>query len=290
VAVRSYALPEPPPPLAWSWLVDAALAEDLGPGDATSIALLDAERSGSARIEAREPLVACGLVVAAAVFERCGAVLDPLLADGEPADAGQWMARVDGPARGILAGERTALNFLQRLCGIATLTDRYCRAVAGTRARILDTRKTLPGWRLLDKWAVRCGGGTNHRFGLFDGILIKDNHVAAVGSVADAVKRAREKGLASLRVQVEVESLEQARAAIDAGADLLLVDNQPPETIAEIVRMAQGRVPIEASGGVTLESVAAIARSGVDRISIGALTHSAPAADIALEWIAPSSS
>jgi nicotinate-nucleotide pyrophosphorylase (carboxylating) len=270
--------------------VDAALAEDLGPGDATSNALLAPERQGSARIEARSPLVACGLVVAAAVFDRCGALLEPLVADGEHADAGQWLARVDGPARAILAGERTALNFLQRLCGIATQTERYCRAVAGTPARIVDTRKTLPGWRLLDKWAVRCGGGTNHRFGLFDGILIKDNHVAAVGSVADAVKRARENALASLRIQVEVESLEQARAAIDAGADLLLVDNQPPETIAEIVRLAKGRLPIEASGGVTLDTVAAIARTGVDRISIGALTHSVPAADIALEWNAPSSS
>jgi nicotinate-nucleotide pyrophosphorylase (carboxylating) len=190
----------------------------------------------------------------------------------------------------MLTAERTALNFLQRLSGIATHTARFVAAVRGTSARIVDTRKTTPGWRTLEKYAVRCGGGTNHRSGLYDGILIKDNHIAAVGCVGDAVKRARERGHGGLRIQVEVVSRAMAREALDAGADLLLVDNQPPATIAAIVADVAGRVPVEASGGVHLENVAEIARTGVDRISIGALTHSAPAVDIALEWSAPSAS
>jgi nicotinate-nucleotide pyrophosphorylase (carboxylating) len=270
----------------WDWLVDAALDEDLGSaGDVTSEALLPADATGSARIEARHAVVVSGLAVAGRVFERCGARLEAERADGEELGPGDVLARVSGPARALLAGERSALNFLQRLCGIATQTRRYCAQVRGTQAAIVDTRKTTPGWRALEKYAVRCGGGTNHRIGLFDGILIKDNHIAAVGDVGSAVRRARERGPFSLRVLVEVESLAMAQAALDAGADALLVDNQPVPVVAQIVQLCAGRgVDVEASGGITLDNVAAYAKAGVDRISIGALTHSAPAADLGLEW------
>ena len=268
----------------------AALDEDIGPGDATSAALIPADLAGAAHIEAREELVLCGLALAAEVFARCGAVLEPLMHDGAELEAGAHVARLRGPARAILAGERTALNFVQQLSGIATHTRAFCRAVADTGATIVDTRKTTPGWRVLEKYAVRCGGGLNHRVGLFDGILIKDNHIAAVGSGADAVKRAREAGASGLRIQVEVESLADARSALEAGADALLIDNQPPATIREVVALVAGRVPCEATGGVTLENVAEVALTGVDRISVGALTHSAPSADLALEWDASSGS
>ncbi|MEE9278730.1 MAG: carboxylating nicotinate-nucleotide diphosphorylase [Myxococcota bacterium] len=268
----------------WLWLVEAALEEDLGPGDATSLAVLPEGLAGSARVEARSPVVLAGLGVARQVFERTGSDFEARADDGDRVDASTVLATVRGEALAILSGERTALNFLQRLSGVATLTHEYCEAVRGTRAEIIDTRKTTPGWRQLEKYAVRCGGGGNHRMGLFDGILIKDNHIAAVGGVSDAVKLARSRGARGLKIRVEVESIDAAREAIDAGADALLVDNQTPATIAEIVALAAGRLRVEASGGVTLETVAEIARTGVDEISVGALTHSAPAADIALEW------
>jgi nicotinate-nucleotide pyrophosphorylase (carboxylating) len=276
-----------PPPHTWVWLVDAALSEDLGPGDATSEALIPEILEGEARIEAREALVIAGVKVAGTVFARSDVSWEAARVDGSSVKAGTVIGRVRGPARGILASERTALNFLQRLSGIATLTRRFCEAVSGTSVTLVDTRKTTPGWRALEKYAVRCGGGTNHRMGLYDGILIKDNHISAVGSVADAVKLALTHNPAGVRVQVEVESPEQARRAIEAGADALLIDNQAPPRIAEIVEFARaiGRgVLLEASGGVTLETVTAIAGTGVDRISIGALTHSAPATNMALEW------
>jgi nicotinate-nucleotide pyrophosphorylase (carboxylating) len=279
-----------PPRQSFEWLVERALEEDVGPGDVTAAALIPPELAGRAVLEAREPLVVAGLPIAAEVFRRMGARLDALATEGACVGAGALLGRVHGPAANILSAERTALNFLQRLCGIATHTARFVAAVRGTGARIVDTRKTTPGWRALEKYAVRCGGGTNHRMGLYDGVLIKDNHIAACGSVGDAVKRARERGPAGLRIQVEVTSLGSAREALAAGAELLLVDNQPPAVIAAIVADVAGRVPIEASGGVRLETVAEIAHAGVDRISIGALTHSAPAADIALEWSAPSAS
>ncbi len=279
-----------PPRQTWEWLVERALAEDIGPGDVTAEALVPLTLAGAAVLETREPLVVAGLPIAADVFRRCGVALETLVPDGGNTPAGALLGRVRGPAASILAAERTALNFLQHLSGIATQTARFVDAARGTTARIVDTRKTTPGWRTLEKYAVRCGGGTNHRMGLYDGILIKDNHIAAVGSVGDAVKRARERAPAGLRIQVEVTSLATAREALDAGAELLLVDNQPPAVIAAIVADVAGRVPIEATGGVRLECVAEIARTGVDRISIGALTHSAPAVDIALEWSAPSAS
>lgn len=272
----------------WLWLVEAALAEDIGPGDATSLALLDPDSTGEARLEARAAIVVSGLEVAREVFALRGVRCELRVADGAAASRGDELARVSGPSIGILEAERTALNFVQRLSGIATLTRSYCAAVRGTRAEIVDTRKTTPGWRTLEKWAVRCGGGRNHRLALYDGILIKDNHIAAVGGAGAAVARARERGSRHLRIRCEVESLAQAREALDAGADSLLVDNQPPDVIAKIVELCAGRARVEASGGVNLETVGAIARTGVDEISVGALTHSAPAADVALEWIAAS--
>lgn len=268
----------------WIWLVEAALAEDIGPGDATSQALLSADEVGEARLEARGAIVVAGLAIAREVFALRGVGCELLVADGAPASHGDVLARVRGPAIGILEAERTALNFVQRLSGIATLTRRYCAAVEGMRAEIVDTRKTTPGWRALEKWAVRCGGGRNHRFALYDGILIKDNHIAAVGGAGAAVARARERGSRHLRIRCEVESLAQAREALEAGADSLLVDNQPPDVIEKIVALCAGRARVEASGGVNLDTVGAIARTGVDEISVGALTHSAPAADVALEW------
>jgi nicotinate-nucleotide pyrophosphorylase (carboxylating) len=273
-----------PPRSAWEWLVEAALAEDLGAGDATTQAVISPEALGSAELVARDELVVAGLGIAAEVFARCGAQLTPTSNDGDELPAGACMARVEGPSAAILSAVRTALNFLQRLCGVATNTARFVARTAGTRARIIDTRKTTPGWRALEKYAVRCGGGTNHRMGLFDGILIKDNHIAAVGSVRRAVELARERAPFGLKVQVEVESLTQVHEALEARADALLIDNQSPERVRELVEIVAGRATLEASGGIQLDNVACYAATGVDRISIGALTHSAPAADISLEW------
>ncbi len=274
-----------PPRSAWHALLERALAEDLGTGDVTSAAVLPASLRVHAAIEAREPLVVCGLEVAAAAF----ACVDPrvrlelLAADGDLVAAASDLARIEGPARSVLAAERTALNFLGRLCGVASWTRRFVEAVAGTRARIVDTRKTLPGWRVLDKYAVATGGGTNHRFGLYDALLIKDNHIAAAGGVGAAVKAARAGAAPHLALQVEVESAAQAEEAIAAGADLLLLDNRSLAELRELVARFGERIRLEASGGARLESVRAIAETGVHRISIGALTHSAPFADVALE-------
>ena len=256
-----------PPPHAWRPLLRLAIEEDLGPGDATT------------------PLVVCGMPVAEAVFRE----LEPAVeiraerCDGQHAAAGEVLARLSGDLRALLAAERTALNFLGRLCGVATFTRRFVDAVADTGAQIVDTRKTLPGWRLLDKYATAVGGAVNHRVGLFDGILLKDNHVALCGGVAAAVKAARAAAPVGLRIQVEVESEADALAAVDAGADFLLLDNRSPDELERIVRSLGGRALLEASGGVGLENVRRVAASGVQRISIGALTHSAPVADVALE-------
>ncbi len=276
---------EPPPLRAWRGLLELALDEDLGSGDVTSAAVVPAAAAGTAVIEARQDLVACGLEVARAVF----AAVEPELAfecrvrEGEAVAAGSALALVSGPLRGLLTGERTALNFLMRLCGVATHTRRYVEAVAGTGCEIVDTRKTLPGWRVLDKYATAVGGARNHRLGLFDGILLKDNHIAIAGGVAPAVKAALAAAPAGLRVQVEVESEADAVAAVEAGADFLLLDNCGVPRLREIARRLAGTALLEASGGVHLGNVRAIAETGVQRISIGALTHSAPAADVALE-------
>jgi nicotinate-nucleotide pyrophosphorylase (carboxylating) len=265
-----------------------ALEEDLGPGDVTTPLVVEPDRRGAAVIEAREPLVACGLTVAEAVFRSLDPALrfERLAADGQDVPAGAPLARVYGRLAPLLAGERTALNFLMRMCGVATTTRRFVRAVAGTGAEIVDTRKTLPGWRVLDKYATAVGGATNHRVGLFDGILLKDNHVALAGGVALAVKTARAAAPPGLRLQVEVESADDAVAAVEAGADFLLLDNRTPAQVREIASRLAGRALLEVSGGIDLTNVREMAETGVARISIGALTHSARACDVALE-IAP---
>jgi nicotinate-nucleotide pyrophosphorylase (carboxylating) len=264
-------------------LVHAALAEDLGAGDRTSESVVDGAATATAAVLLKEPGVVCGLSVVAAVFRA----VDPdvrLVAratDGDRIeDVPFELARIEGNARALLAAERTALNLLGRLSGIATLTRRYVDAVAGTGAEILDTRKTTPGLRALEKHAVRCGGGRNHRSGLDDAVLIKDNHLRLAGSLAGAVERARQTGLA---VEVECETLDQVREALDAGADAILLDNMAPPTLREAVSVVRGRAPLEASGGVTLDTVRAIAETGVDFVSVGALTHSARSLDVSLE-------
>jgi nicotinate-nucleotide pyrophosphorylase (carboxylating) len=277
--------PPLPPRASWLPLLERALAEDVGTGDATSAAVLAPDASCEAVIEARVPLVVCGLPVAQAAFEAVDAALvcEGARAECGAAPAGAELLRIAGPARSLLAAERTALNFLARLCGIATHTRRFVEAVAGTGVEILDTRKTLPGWRVLDKYAVAVGGGRNHRFGLYDAILIKDNHVAAAGGVAAAVKAARASAPGHLAIQVEVESEAQAAEAIEAGARLLLLDNRSPAELRRLAARFRAHALLEASGGVTLANVREVAETGVQRISIGALTHSAPAADVALE-------
>jgi nicotinate-nucleotide pyrophosphorylase (carboxylating) len=269
-------------------IVDRALAEDVGQGDLTTLAVIPADASAAARIVAREPGVVAGLPVAAAVFAAVdpALVVTPLLGEGAPLAA---LAEVRGPARGLLTGERLALNLLQRTCGIATLTARYVEAVAGTRARILDTRKTTPGLRALEKYAVRAGGGTNHRFALFDGVMLKDNHLeilAAQGiGLAEAVRRARAAVGPMVRVEVEVERVADAVVAAEAGADMILLDNMPPEELRRAVAAVEGRALLEASGGITMETVRAVAETGVDYISVGALTHSARALDLGLDFL-----
>jgi nicotinate-nucleotide pyrophosphorylase (carboxylating) len=268
--------------------VRRALAEDLGRGDLTSALTVPPEARATGRFVARERLVVAGLEVARAVFEETGGStrFAPLVRDGEKLESGGALAEVHGAARAILAGERVALNFLMRLSGIATLTRRYVAAVAGTGARITDTRKTAPGLRALEKAAVRAGGGISHRSGLDDGILIKDNHLALAGGVAEAVRRAKKGAPHLLKVEVEVENREMLREALEAGADAVLLDNMSPEEVREAVELARSLRPdvlVEVSGGVNLETVRRYAEAGPDLISVGALTHSAPAADISLD-------
>jgi nicotinate-nucleotide pyrophosphorylase (carboxylating) len=259
--------------------VRAWLAEDVGAGDVTSVAVIDEDAVCEARIVLKEPGIVCGLYVAAAVFDELGARLQPLVADGDRIEPGP-VARVDGPARAVLTGERLALNLVGRLSGIATLTSRFVEAVEGTGATILDTRKTTPGLRELEKYAVRCGGGTNHRLGLFDGVLIKDNHLQLAGSIGEAVARARDTGLP---IEVECDTLDQVASALAAGADRILLDNMSPDELREAVALTGGRAELEASGGVTLANVRTVAETGVNFISVGALTHSARTLDCSLE-------
>jgi nicotinate-nucleotide pyrophosphorylase (carboxylating) len=266
-------------------LIDLALEEDLWLGDATTEATIDAAAPGEGRFLAKEDLVLAGTAVAARVFERLGADCRFDRGDGDRGARGEWLGRARGPLRALLAAERTSLNFLQRLSGVATATDRAVRALAagGGGTQLLDTRKTTPGWRRLEKDAVRAGGGRNHRFALGDGILVKDNHVAACGGVAEAVRRARARASAMLRIEVEVVDLPGLDEALAAGADIVLLDNMDDETMAQAVRRAQGRVLLEASGNMTLERLPRVAATGVDFVSMGALTHSARAVDISFE-------
>ena len=278
---------DPPPAAAWSDLIECALAEDLGrAGDRTSDAVIPEAAVASGRIVARRAGRIAGLPVALAVFARLDSRLEVRLhaADGDAVAAGALMAEVRGPARPLLAGERVCLNLLGRLSGIATATRAFVDAVAGSRASIVDTRKTTPGLRALEKYAVRCGGGRNHRFGLDDAILIKDNHVAVAGGAGEAVRRARAASGHLVAVEVEITRVDQLEEVIEAGADVVMLDNFGLAALREAVALAAGRVPLEASGGVTLETVGAIAATGVDLISVGWITHSAPALDVALDF------
>jgi nicotinate-nucleotide pyrophosphorylase (carboxylating) len=264
--------------------VTAALAEDVGGGDLT--ARLVPERPARARVICREAAVLCG----GAWFEACLRRLDPAVQidwqarDGDRVDPGRCLCEVRGAARALLTGERSALNFLQLLSAVATATRRYVDAVAGTRAAILDTRKTLPGLRLAQKHAVVTGGGINHRMGLWDAILIKENHIAAAGGVAAALRAAAAHAANAQWVQIEVETLDQLREAVDAGAKMVLLDNMSLGTMREAVRWTAGRAALEASGGITLDNVRAVAETGVDRISIGALTKDVRAVDLTMRF------
>ncbi|MGQ9734650.1 MAG: carboxylating nicotinate-nucleotide diphosphorylase [Candidatus Bipolaricaulia bacterium] len=267
-------------------LIERALAEDLGPGDVTTEAIIPEGALGEGVILAKAGGVLSGLPVAGEVFRRVDPeiLFTPEAQDGEPVAPGELVARLSGPLRGLLTGERVALNFLCRLSGIATLTSRFVEAIAPYRAVILDTRKTTPGWRALEKYAVRCGGGRNHRMGLYDMVLIKDNHIAAAGSITAAVERARAAGV-RLPIEVEVRTLEELEEALALGVDRILLDNMDLATLREAVALSKGQAELEASGGISLENVAEVAATGVDYISIGALTHSAPALDLSLELL-----
>jgi nicotinate-nucleotide pyrophosphorylase (carboxylating) len=260
--------------------VAAWLAEDVGEGDLTTDLVIPADATCEAAMLIKERGVVCGLGLAEELFRELDDSIqfEALASDGDVVEG--RVALLSGPARPILTGERTALNVLGRLSGIATLTRRFVDAIAGTEAEIFDTRKTTPGLRELEKYAVMCGGGRNHRFGLYDGILIKDNHLAVTGSITTAVERAADVGVP---VQVEVEDVGGLREALDAGAEAILLDNMPPDVLREAVAIAAGRATLEASGGVTLDTIRAIAETGVDFISIGALTHSARSLDVSLE-------
>ena len=264
-------------------LVDAALAEDLHAGDVTSRITVPADRAASGRVVAKQRLVFAGGPVVVRVFSRVDPTVEVelLVGEGDSLEPGTDVVRVQGPARSILAAERTALNLLQRSCGVATLTRAYVDAAEG-RTKIVDTRKTMPCLRALDRYAVRCGGAFNHRNDLGSGVLVKENHVRCAGGVGRAVRVARASAPHTLRVECEVTTLDELREALDAGADAALLDNMSDQQIREAVEIADGRAVLEASGNVTLERIPRLAQTGVDLVSVGALTHSAPAADLSL--------
>jgi nicotinate-nucleotide pyrophosphorylase (carboxylating) len=270
----------------WNELIDYALSEDGAWLDRTSFGLTSCQKKVYATIFSKQELILAGLDIAAQTFHRLSD--SPIIwmtecSDGKKIKIGQPIARIEAEAWVILAAERTALNFIQRLSGVATLTKQYVDRIAGTRARIVDTRKTTPGMRILEKYAVRCGGGLNHRFGLNDGCLIKDNHIQLVGGIKKAVEMIRRNIPHIWRIEVEVETLEQVEECLRLGIEAVLLDNMPIPVIAEAVKMIKGKMLVEASGGISLENVLEIAQTGVDLISIGALTHSAPAVDVSLE-------
>ncbi len=274
------------PEAAVADVVARALAEDLGEaGDVTTLATVPADAAASARLVSRQDGVIAGLPVVAHVLAAVGqgtATLEHRLSDGDRVAAGEVVAVVAGPLRDVLTAERTALNLIGHLSGVATLTRRWVDAVAGTGARIRDTRKTHPGLRALEKYAVRCGGGVNHRMSLSDAALVKDNHVVAAGGVVEAFALVRA-AYPGLPLEIEVDTVEQAIDVLDAGADLVLLDNMPPPLLREVVTLARGRAKLEASGGLTLQTARAVAETGVDYLAVGALTHSAPVLDIGLD-------
>jgi nicotinate-nucleotide pyrophosphorylase (carboxylating) len=267
-----------------------ALAEDVGSGDATTLAMVPPHLQAHAVMRARQPLVVAGTEFVEATFRQLSPNIKvkKVLRDGQHARAGSVMLKITGPAAPILTAERVALNYIQRLSGVATLTAKFVNAVRGTGAKILDTRKTTPGWRRFEKYAVACGGGTHYRIGLFDMVLIKDNHLAALrnekpNAIAAAISRARKK-FPKLKIEVEADALSQVRQALDAGAEIILLDNMSLKQLRQAVKMVNGHAKTEASGGVNLKTVRAIAQTGVDFISVGALTHSAPSVDIGLDF------
>jgi nicotinate-nucleotide pyrophosphorylase (carboxylating) len=265
-------------------IIQRALAEDIHTGDITTQAVVPVSKSVKGVLIAKEDLVLCGIKVAQRVFQLLDGeiIFKPLLADGAPVPAGTALAHFSGDAFQLLQGERVALNLLQRMSGVATLTSLYCRAVEGTRARIVDTRKTTPGLRILEKYAVRIGGGINHRTGLYDGVLIKENHIVAAGGIGEAIGRARAYIPHTLKIEIETENQDQVREALAAGADVIMLDNMSLPAMQEAVQLIAGRALVEASGGVSLATVRKIAETGVDIISVGALTHSARAMDISM--------
>ncbi len=270
--------------------VKAALAEDVGGGDVTTLATVPASATSVALMRAREPMTVAGLQFVEIAFSALSprVKIQKLARDAQRVKTGETLLKISGPARALLTAERVALNFVQRLSGVATATAQFVDAIAGTKARILDTRKTTPGWRRFEKYAVACGGGKNHRIGLFDMVLIKDNHLVALrnekpNAIAAAVARARE-AYPRLKVEVEADTLAQVAQAADAGANIILLDNMKPAQLRQAVKLIRGRAQTEASGGVNLKTVRAIARTGVDFISVGAITHSARAVDIGLDF------
>lgn len=273
--------------------VKQALEEDVGSGDATTASVIPVDAEAIAEMRARTNLTLCGLDFARATFKQIdeGIEISSIHKDGQRIQMGDCLLRIKGPAAAILTAERTALNFVQRLSGIATVTQQFVDRISHTKAKLLDTRKTTPGWRVFEKYAVACGGGTNHRFGLFDQIMIKDNHLATLGLKHDqTIPMALEKARAmypSLKIEIEADTLEQATIAMDAGADIILLDNMPPALLAKAVEANRGRCLLEASGGVTLNVINQIAETGVDYVSVGSITHSASAVDIALDFQLP---
>lgn len=266
-------------------IIERALEEDISSGDLTTSALIAPYAQAKAVILAKQEGVIAGLPVAERVFKHSdGSVRwEAKKQDGERVSSGQLVVELEGDLQAILMGERVALNFLQRMSGIATLTAKFVEAVRGFSVKILDTRKTAPGLRVLDKYAVKVGGGFNHRFGLYDGVLIKENHIKAAGGITEAISRVRERVPPTVKIEVEVSSLKDVEEALQAGADIVMLDNMPIKEMEKAVRLIDRRALVEASGGVTLESVREIAATGVDFVSVGALTHSAKALDLSLE-------
>ncbi len=266
-------------------LLEMALQEDIGIGDITADSVVPIDVMAVGTILSKSDGIVAGLDVAGEIFRMLDTSIrfEQLVSDGEQVQPGQNIATAEGPARPILTAERTVLNFMQRLSGIATMTAEYVRAASDYHATIIDTRKTTPGWRALEKYAVRVGGGRNHRFGLYDAVLIKDNHIAAIGGIAEAISRAREQIPHTMKIEVEVEDMGQVREAIEAGADIIMPDNMDTDMMAQAVKLIDGRAIVEASGGLRLEDIPDVAATGVDLISIGALTHSAMPLDISMD-------
>lgn len=278
--------PRQPPPTVWRPLIERALAEDLGDaGDVTTTAVVPPDASARARLVTREPGVTSGVSIAVATFTLLdeGLAVETAVDDGKAVGSGEVLATVAGRAQPILTGERVALNLLGRMCGIATRTAQVVAAVAGTGAAVAATRKTTPGLRALEKYAVQCGGGIPHRFGLYDGVLIKDNHIVVVGGVRRAVEAARARIGQLMPIEVEVESLEELEEALAAGADAVLLDNMDPPLLRKAVEINAGQALLEASGGITLDNAAAVAATGVDVVSLGWLTQGAPTLDVSAE-------